>query len=242
MCTIGHDTPGSLSRLRDLGFPGNPQTVGCGLKRGVLLPQDRFLLAAAAPDAISSEELAELATDDSVPWALALQLAHGNRLFGPAWALFSSLSLEQRIDKELTDAWRLAHHATVLRHAAARNQASSLFAAFADAGVGLLLYTFPAGVYAAQVTHMDITSGVMTGNTNAAELGIGSVIAVGDVATLTTATWEDYILGTPTIADVSTFVKELSAAPTGGAPFLFEAGGSHAVYLNLAGVFTAAPR
>ncbi|MCZ6712731.1 MAG: nucleotidyltransferase family protein [Deltaproteobacteria bacterium] len=110
------------------------------MKRGVLLPQDRFLLAAAAPDAISSEELAELATDDSVPWALALQLAHGNRLFGPAWALFSSLSLEQRIDKELTDAWRLAHHATVLRHAAARNQASRLFAAFADAGVGLLLY------------------------------------------------------------------------------------------------------
>lgn len=106
-------------------------------------------------------------------------------------------------------------------------------------GVGAVIYTFPTGVYMARGAHMDITSGVFTGNSNAAELGLGSLIASGDIATLTNAAMEDWVLGTPTVANVSTFVKELSTVPSAGPPLLFEAGGSHVLNINVAGIFTS---
>lgn len=105
-------------------------------------------------------------------------------------------------------------------------------------GAGAVIYTFPAGVYVANAAHMDITSGVMDTATNAADVGLGSLIASGDIATLTTAAMEDWITG-QTVADVSTFVVEKSTIPTAGAPLVFEAAGSHTLNINCAATWNA---
>ena len=104
----------------------------------------------------------------------------------------------------------------------------------ADAeGAGAIIYTFPAGVYAVDSCHMDITAATVDSATNAADLGVGSLIASGDIATLTTAAMEDYITG-QTVADVSSIATEKSTIPTAGASLLFEASGSHVVHINIA--------
>ena len=105
-------------------------------------------------------------------------------------------------------------------------------------GVGAIIYTFPAGVYMGRSAHMDITAGVFTGNTNAADVGLGSLISSGDIATLTTAAMEDWITG-QTVADVSTFVVDKSTVMTAGANLLFESAGSHVLNFNVAGIFTS---
>lgn len=106
-------------------------------------------------------------------------------------------------------------------------------------GAGGLIYTFPSGVYVAHSCHMDITSGVMDSATNAADLGVGSVIASGDVSVLGgTAGFEDWMTG-QTIADVSTFSAEKSTLMTAGGSTVFESGDSHALYINVAGTWDA---
>jgi hypothetical protein len=109
----------------------------------------------------------------------------------------------------------------------------------ADAeGAGAIIYTLPAGVYLAHACHMDITAGVMDTATNAADLGVGSLIASGDIATLNAgdADMEDWVTG-QTVADVSTFVKEKTTIMTGGASEVFETGDSHVVHINVAGTW-----
>lgn len=110
----------------------------------------------------------------------------------------------------------------------------------ADAeAAGAVIYTFPAGVYVGTAAHMDITSAVVDSATNAADIGLGSVIATGDVATLDgTSTFEDWLTG-QTISDVSSPATEKSTIMTGGAPLLFEAGGSHVLNINIAGTWNA---
>lgn len=109
----------------------------------------------------------------------------------------------------------------------------------ADAeGAGAIIYTFPAGVYAGHMIHADITSGVMDSATNAADAGFGSLIASGDIATLTTAAMEDWMTG-QTVADVSSFVFEKSTIMTAGVPLIFEAAGSHVLHANVAGTWDA---
>jgi hypothetical protein len=105
-------------------------------------------------------------------------------------------------------------------------------------GAGAIIYTFPAGVYMPTACHMDITAGTMDSATNAADLGVGSLIASGDIATLTTAAMEDYVTG-QTVANVSTFVKEKSTVMTAGAPLLFESGDSHVVHINVAATWNS---
>ena len=109
----------------------------------------------------------------------------------------------------------------------------------ADAeGAGAIIYTFPAGVYAGHMIHGDITAGVMDAATNAADAGFGSLIASGDIATLTTAAMEDWLTG-QTVADVSSFVFEKSTIMTAGVPLIFEAGDSHVLYANVAATWNA---
>ena len=110
----------------------------------------------------------------------------------------------------------------------------------ADAeGAGAQIYTFPAGVYAGHMSHMDITGGVFDSATNAADLGLGSVIATGDISVLSgTATFEDWLTG-QTVADVSSPATEKSAIMTAGAPLVFEAAGSHGLFINIAGTWDA---
>lgn len=109
----------------------------------------------------------------------------------------------------------------------------------ADAeGAGAIIYTFPAGAYVAKACHMDITAGVMDSATNAVDLGVGSVISSGDIATLTTAAMEDYVTG-QTVAAAGTFVKEKATVMTAGANLLFEAAGSHVVHINVAATWNS---
>ncbi len=109
----------------------------------------------------------------------------------------------------------------------------------ADAeGAGAVIYTFPPGVYVGKSIHSDVASGVMDAATNAADFGYGSLIASGDIATLTTAAMEDWLTG-QTIADVSSFVDESSSVMTAGPPLLFEAAGSHVLNVNVAATWGA---
>lgn len=109
----------------------------------------------------------------------------------------------------------------------------------ADAeGAGVIIYTFPAGVHLFTGCHMDITAFTGTGfaATNAVDIGIGSFISSGDIATLTTATMEDCVTG-QTIADISSPAKEKSTIATAGSPLLFESGDSKVIHLNVAGTW-----
>lgn len=109
----------------------------------------------------------------------------------------------------------------------------------ADAeGAGAVIYTFPAGVYMGQSIHLDITAGTMDSATNAADLGVGSLISSGNIATLTTAAMEDWLTG-QTVADVSSMATEKSTVMTAGANLLFEAAGSHVLNLNMAATWGA---
>jgi len=69
----------------------------------------------------------------------------------------------------------------------------------ADEAIGKLIYTFPAGVHTHEVSYMSVAlQGGGTIDADTPEVGIGSVIASGAVATLGAvgATSEDYIVGT----------------------------------------------
>lgn len=107
-------------------------------------------------------------------------------------------------------------------------------------GAGVVLYTFPAGVYAGHMARLKTTSAVADTATNAADVGLGSVIAAGDIAALNgTATFEDWLTG-QTVADVSSFVLDKATIMTAGVPLIFEAAGSHVLHLNAAGTWNAA--
>lgn len=111
----------------------------------------------------------------------------------------------------------------------------------ADAeGVGALLYTFPAGVILIHACRLKCTAGSFGSATNAADVGLGTVIATLDVSVLSgTATFEDLITG-QTVADVSSFVLDKTTIPTAGAPKVIEAAGAHTVHLNAAATWNAA--
>lgn len=128
------------------------------------------------------------------------------------------------------------NHVTVLTVTAAALTPTTIPA---DAeGAGVIIYTFPAGVHLYTACHMDVTAFTGTGfaATNAVDIGIGSVISSGDIATLTSATMEDCVTG-QTIADISSPAKEKSTIATAGAPLLFEASGSKVIHLNVAGTW-----
>ena len=109
----------------------------------------------------------------------------------------------------------------------------------ADAeGAGAIIYTFPAGVHITTACHMDVTAVVADTATNAVDMGLGSLIGSGDIATLTTAAMEDCVTG-QTVADISSPATEKSTISTAGAPLLFEAGGSKVLHLNMAGTWNA---
>lgn len=109
----------------------------------------------------------------------------------------------------------------------------------ADAeGAGAIIYTFPAGDYVATAAHMDVTAVTADTATNAVDMGLGSLIASGDIATLTTAAMEDWITG-QTVADISSPATEKTTIMTGAAPQVFEAADSHVLHLNMAGTWNA---
>lgn len=114
----------------------------------------------------------------------------------------------------------------------------------ANEAIGVLLYTFPAGVHAHKVTNMNIAlqgGGVVDADTP--DIGIGSVIATGAVAVLGgTATFEDYITG-QTAADCGgTATIKMTPATAGYGTGISnnEVGSVKAVHLNIADLWAGA--
>ncbi len=103
-------------------------------------------------------------------------------------------------------------------------------------GVGLLVYTFPAGVHSVKVARIDIALQQVDGNVTAdtPKLGVGSVIATGAVTDLTGTAGFDDILTEQTMND-SDGTKEDKAIvmPTAG-HIVNETAGVKAVHVNAA--------
>jgi hypothetical protein len=102
----------------------------------------------------------------------------------------------------------------------------------ANLAVGNLIYTFPAGVIRVISAYFDgvaITQSEGNITADTPDVGLGTVIASGAVATLTTATFEDILTG-QTFADCDGTAKLAGAAST----LIIAAAGAHTVHLNAA--------
>lgn len=106
----------------------------------MLLPQHRFLLAAATPGAVSREELARLATDLEFRWEDLLALALCNRIASPAWTLLNDDPFVHCVEDEFAEKWRSAHRAVAFLHSVARKQLVELGAVLAAVDIAALLY------------------------------------------------------------------------------------------------------
>lgn len=105
-------------------------------------------------------------------------------------------------------------------------------AALAD---GYLLYTLPAGEIIIDSSYMSMG---MTATTeqiaDTPDVGLGTVIGTGAVATLnTTATFEDIITG-QTAADADGTATVVTAIPTAAVPFVIATADAHTVHFNVA--------
>jgi len=123
------------------------------------------------------------------------------------------------------------HHTTVLTMTAAA--LTPTIPANAE-GAGAIIYTFPAGVYVANAVHLDLTAMTVDSAANQADFGIGSLIASGDIATLTTAAMENWVTG-QTIDDVRSPATEKSSRPG----ITFEDADSHVAHVNIAATWGA---
>lgn len=106
----------------------------------------------------------------------------------------------------------------------------------ASLGVGKLLYTFPAGAIIVESAYMSVAITQTEGNITAdtPDVGLGTVIASGAIATLDgTGTFENIITG-QTAADCNGTATVKTAIPTANVPFVIEAGAAHTIYLNVA--------
>ena len=115
----------------------------------------------------------------------------------------------------------------------------------ADAeGVGLLIYTFPAGVIIVDAVHMDVGITQSQGNINndTPIVGIGSVIAVGDVSDLNgTSTFEDYVTGVAAANCTGTVTDSTTEMTAGGSVIIPASGGlAHTVHFNAADTWAGA--
>lgn len=106
-------------------------------------------------------------------------------------------------------------------------------AALAD---GYLLYTFPAGAIVIESAYMSMALTVASteAQSDTPDVGLGTVIASGAVATLDgTGTFEDIITG-QTAADANGSATVKTAIPTAGTPFVIETGDAHTLHFNVA--------
>ncbi len=104
----------------------------------------------------------------------------------------------------------------------------------ASLGVGYLAYSLPAGACMITSAYMSVGLSGVTTTTDTPDVGLGTVIASGAVATLDgTATFENIITG-QTAADTAGTATVKGAGPTAGNPLEITTGGAHTVYINLA--------
>lgn len=100
---------------------------------------------------------------------------------------------------------------------------------------GNLIYTLPAGALLVNSAYMSVAITLTTGTptTDAPDVGIGTVIAVGAIATLTTGTFENIITG-QTATDIAGTATVKTAIPTAAVPFVIETGDAHTLHFNYA--------
>lgn len=106
----------------------------------------------------------------------------------------------------------------------------------ADLGVGVLIYTLPAGAQVIESAYMSVSITQTEGHIDAdtPDVGLGTVIASGAVAVLGgTATFEDIITG-QTAADCAGTATVKTSIPTAGVSLIREAGDAKTIYLNVA--------
>lgn len=104
-----------------------------------------------------------------------------------------------------------------------------------DEAQGALIYTFPAGTQVINSIYMSVgISGLAAIQADTPDVGIGSVIASGAVATLDgTATFEDYVTG-QTATDCNGTATIKATLTTSGTPTLLESGDTKTIYFNFA--------
>ena len=105
---------------------------------------------------------------------------------------------------------------------------------------GLLVFTFPAGVILVEAVHMDVSITQTDGfiNADTPKIGVGSVIATGAVSVLNgTAGFDDYVVEQTAANCTGTKTDKTELTAVGNK--LIEAGGVHAVHLNVADTWAA---
>ncbi len=97
---------------------------------------------------------------------------------------------------------------------------------------GVLIYTFPAGVIIVDAAYMSVGVTLTTGTptTDAPDVGLGTVIATGGVANLSTpSTFEDILTGR-----AATNVAGTATVGTVQTTKVIQTGDAHAVHFNIA--------
>lgn len=102
-------------------------------------------------------------------------------------------------------------------------------------GVGLLVYTFPAGVHRLLAGRIKLALTALDGNIDAdqPELSLGDTIVTGAVVTMTTAAWEN-LLTAQVPANCSGGVTDKAILQVTAGHLLNEAAGKKVVFLNVA--------
>lgn len=104
----------------------------------------------------------------------------------------------------------------------------------ADLATGTLIYTLPAGACLINSAYMSVAIAGVSTTTDTPDVGLGTVIGTGAVATLDgTATFENIITG-QTATDTNGTATVKAAGPTAGAPLEITTGGAHTVHFNAA--------
>ena len=101
---------------------------------------------------------------------------------------------------------------------------------------GYLLYTLPAGTVVIEYAYMTMAVTVASAQQTAdrPDVGIGTVIGTGSVATLDgTSEFEDIITG-QTAADSNGTATVVTVLPTAAVPLVFASGDAHTIHFNVA--------
>lgn len=114
------------------------------------------------------------------------------------------------------------------------NKAFPAIAGGASLGVGLLAYTFPTGVVLKKFMGINLVLQQTEGNVDddTPELSLGTVIVVGAVATMTTATWENIM--TAQVMNDCDGTAEVASIVVPDALIVSLVGGVKKVFLNIA--------
>ena len=102
--------------------------------------------------------------------------------------------------------------------------------------VGAAIYTLPAGVYAINVSHLNVGVTIADANTaQTPEIGLGTTVGSGANATLgAVGAGAENIIEGAAVADCDGTAKVITDVPTANIPLVIGSTDSHVIYLNLA--------